>query len=420
MKIKTILILLTLLCVIPFNSASAQDITPYVIDTTRAVNGDVLADVDAWLATSAPLPLPFWVITYVQVRGADTFVSLAAVDIATPTDPWHITDDNIVAWMGSVFIHADHSVELYSDGGQSQASAAHFAMPSFAPGGGSAYSFPWQSGGTLMYGPKGIHDAGGGGVYAAGMSAVDFVGGDDMGSGVASNRVYAVSTGTVDYVCADDTTTLVRTANAATNDYFVYAHLLTNDNLVDDHIFNKGALIGSVKYGSFDDSCGYAEQTDKHYHLHFGFKPANGAFRLENCILQMSTEKWTCGTQTISTGQFLKGGGGVSSGAGNDTGMSVEQPSFWDYVVTGAVSLWDRTVVQAMPTHKAIQYTYVIYSTIKLVVRIARVMIYSNLNLGWFFSIVFLGFGIKVAFGIAEFIVFLFKAWKSLVPIIGA
>jgi hypothetical protein len=391
-----------------------------VVDTTIAVDPGIRSTVDAWLGANAPVPFPYWAITYVEARGADTFVSIVALDIPTPETVWHITDSNDPVWMGSLILHEDGSVELYSDGGASeQANAVKLAMPSLAPGGGSAYAFPWQSGGTLMYGPRGVHDAGGGGAYAAGMYAVDFVGGDDMGSGVASNRVYAVYTGTVDYVCEDDTTTLVRTENTETNDYFIYAHLLTNANLVMDHVFSRGALIGSVKYGTFDDSCGYADQTAKHYHLHFGFKFGSGAFRLENCILSASTEKWTCGTQVISTGQFLKGGGGLS-GAGDDTGMSVDQPSFWDYVVTGAVSLWDRTVVQNMPTHKAIQYTYVIYSTVKLMLRLARVMVYSNLNLGWFFLIIVFGFSIKIAFGIAEFIVFLFKAWKSLVPIIGA
>jgi hypothetical protein len=73
-----------------------------------------------------------------------------------------------------------------------------------------------------------------------------------------------------------------------------------------------------------------------------------------------------------------------------------------------------------MPTHKAIQYTYVIYSTVKLMIKIARVMVYSNINLGYLFAVVVIGMGVKILFGLAEFIVFLFKAWKSLVPIIGA
>lgn len=402
----------------PTNGARAQGETSYVVDTTIPVEAEIRSAVDAWLAVSAPIPLPYWAITYVEQNGFDTFVSLVALDLALPSDPWRMTEGNTVVWMGSVIVHEDDTIEMFSE--NPQANVMKFpAMPKLGPGGGANVRFPWQSGGTMMYGPRGIHAAGGGGSYATGFSAVDFVGGDDMGSGVASPSVYAVDTGTVDYVCADDTTTLVRTANTGTDSYYIYAHLLDNANLVMDHAFTQGSLIGSVKYGTFDDNCGYADQTARHYHLHFGFEPANGSFRMEGCILSMSTKKWTCGTETISTGQFLKGGGGIS-GVGDDGGNSIPQPSFFDYVLTGVVTLWDRAIVQNLPSHSAIQYTYVIYSTAKLVLRMAYVLVYSNVNLFYLMTVVLIGFAVKLLFGLAEFIVFLFKAWKSLVPILGA
>lgn len=417
MKQITLFILLALALSLPSMGVVHAQEAAYVIDTTIPVEPALRSDIDAWLAGNAPIPLPYWAITYVAPKGLDTFVSLTALDLATADEAWHATDSNQAVWMGSVIVHEDGSVEMYATDVGAQASALKLAMPDLT-GGGSAYNFPWSAGGTMMYGPRGVHDAGGGS-YADGMYAVDFVGGDDMGSGVANNNVYAVALGTVDYVCADDTTTLVRTHNAVTDDYFIYAHLLDNVNLAMDHAFSRGALIGATKYGTFDDSCGYADQTAKHYHLHFGFEFGSGYFRLENCILSQTTEKWTCGTQTVSMGQFLKGGGGLGHPA-DDTGMNVDQPSFWDYVVTGAVSLWDKTIIQNMPTHKTMQYTYVIYSTVKLMLKLARVMVYSNLNLGHLFAVMVVAIGIKIAFGIAEFIVFLFKAWKSLVPIIGA
>jgi hypothetical protein len=48
------------------------------------------------------------------------------------------------------------------------------------------------------------------------------------------------------------------------------------------------------------------------------------------------------------------------------------------------------------------------------------VLVHSNVNLGPLITVLIIGLGIKLLFGIAEFIVFLFKAWKSLVPILGA
>lgn len=407
----------------PINGARAQGIVdPYVVDTTIPVDPEIKSAVDAWLAVSAPIPLPYWAITYVEDNGLSYFVSLVALDIAQPTDTWRMTEGNTVVWMGSVIVNADGTIEMLSAGPQANTFKL-IAMPVFnpmyGPGGGVNVRFPWQSGGSMMYGPRGIHAAGGGGSYATGFSAVDFVGGDDMGSGVASPSVYAVDTGAVDYVCADDTTTLIRTENTSTDSYYIYAHLLDNANLEMGHTFTQGSLIGSVKYGSFDDSCGLAEQTARHYHLHFGFEPANGSFRMENCILSMSTKKWTCGTDIISTGQFLRGGGGVA-GVGDDGGNAIAQPSFFDYVLSGVVSLWDQAIVQNLPPHTAIEYTYVIYSTAKLVLRMAYVLVYSNVNLFHLMTIVLAGFAVKALFGLAEFIVFLFKAWKSLVPIIGA
>jgi hypothetical protein len=410
---------LVLVLAIPFSIASAQETTPSIVTTTIPVDADIRAAVDVWLAESAPVALPYWAITYVKVNEADKFVSLAAINIQSPTaTKWHITDENILGWMGSIIVHADNSVELYSDGGYARGGGSKLAMPSLGPGGGSNIRFPWQSGASMMYGPSGVHAAGGGGSYATGFVAVDFLGGDDLGSGVADNHVYAVDAGTVDYVCADNTTTLIRTHNSTTDDYYIYAHILSNASLEENHAFGKGSMIGSLKYGTFDDNCGWATQTAKHYHLHFGFKSSNNAFQMENCILSTSTEKWACGTKTVATGGYLFSTG--SGTTGDDGGVSVTQMSFWDYVLSGAVSMWDQFIIANLPDHNANQFMYVLYNAIAITLKIVRVMVYSNLNLGHFMAALLFGFVIKTILGIAEFIVFLFKAWKSLVPIIGA
>lgn len=400
----------------------ADEDAPQIIKTTKPISADIRAAVEAWIGSEdAPVNVPYWAITYHQARGADTLVSLVALDLITPDQSWRITDDDKVVWMGTVIVdNLFLTVEMYSsDPYDDQASMFKAASPSNAAGGGSYVRFPWVAGMTMMYGPRGVHAAGGGGEYATGFLAVDFVGGDDMGSGVAPPQVYAVTAGEVDYVCSDSTSTLIRTYNSTTNDYFIYAHLLDNANLELEHEFSAGALIGNLKYGSFNDTCGWAEQSSRHYHLHFGFQAASNTMRMENCILNTGTEKWTCGTQTVSTGQFLRGGGGVSSG-GDSGGLSIQQPGFFDYVLTGAITIFDRTVVRAMPSHTSLQYTNVIYTSAKLAIRMAFVLVRSNINLGPLVSVVLLGFGIKAIFSLAEFIVFLFKAWKSLVPVIGA
>lgn len=423
MKKKLTTLLFVMLLMLPVSSAQAQEeqIAPEIVDTTIPVDAELRSTVEAWLGLNAPVDNPYWAITYVEASGMDDFyVSIAALDIASPGDSWRITDDNTVAWMGTVFVRDDGNVELYSAPQETQqTNGGMLASPVFDPGGGSYVRFPWESGGTMMYGPRGVHEAGGGGAYATGFLAVDFVGGDDMGSGVASPRVSAAVSGEVDYVCADDTTTLVRLHNDTVNDYYIYAHLIHNENLTMGHEFGAGSLIGTLKYGSFDDNCGWAEQKDNHYHLHFGFQASGNTMRMEGCILNTDSERWTCGTNTVAPGEYLAGGGGSGgggTGGGDDGGIETDQPSFWDYMVFGAISIWDKVVVQNMPDHTAMQFTQVLTNSVKLGIKLARVMLYSNVNIGPLIAVVIFGFGVKAIFGVAEFFVFLLKALKTLVP----
>ncbi len=418
-----IVIFLALVALLPLEYARAQSITPSVVDTTIPVSETIRADVNAWLAVSAPVAFPYWAITYVGQTDAETgetFVSLVAIDLADPADKtWHIYDDNLIKWMGTVIVHADHSVVVYSDGGygEPQSSVFKMAAPMF-DGGGSNVRFPWESGKTMMYGTRGIHAAGGGGAYAVGFSAVDFLGGTDLGPGVASDKVYAVATGEVDYRCKDDTTTLVRTKSADNNDFYIYAHLLHNETLTVGYTFYQGDYIGSLKYGTFDDGCGWAQQTPAHYHLHFGFKPDDGFFRLENCVLDMSSQEWDCSGKKITTGQFLRHGTNLTTG--DDASSFSNTLSFWDHLLTGGAEMWDRFVIANMPDHTANRFLYALYNGISLAVRIAWVLIYSNVNLGYLAAVIYFGMAVKAVMALAEFIVFLFKTWKSLVPVLGS
>jgi hypothetical protein len=184
------------------------------------------------------------------------------------------------------------------------------------------------------------------------------------------------------------------------------------------HAFSQGSMMGTLVYGTFDDTCGNADQRPNHYHLHFGFEPANNAMRLEGCILSTTTEKWTCGTSTVSAGQFLRGGGG--SGVAGSGGGAIAQPSFWDYLVVGVLGIYDQFIIKNLPNHTAFQFAFVIYSTVKMVLRLAFVLVYSNVNLAPLMTVLVLGMTIKATFAFAEFIVFLLKAWKSLIPVFGA
>jgi len=383
-----------------------------VVDTTVYVSPVIRSAIDAWLAVSPPVALPYYAITYVHQRAnGDTFVSLAALNIAHPTDKWRITD-HTVAWMESAIVRPDYSVILVT---QKPKLKIDFAIPSLAPGGGSDISFPWEYGKKMMYGIEGIHAAGGGGAYAVGFNAVDFLGGSDLGSGVASNKVYAAFPGVVDYVCSDPVTTLVRTADTASGNRFIYAHMLDNANLVEAHAFIKGQMIGTLKSGTFDDECGWADQTNLHYHLHFGFEMANNSYRIQNCILSGTTEDWMCGSDNVSAGEYLLSES-LSCVGCHDGGISVTNPSFWDMVITGFDQLWSTLILANLPPHETMEYTYVILNTVVLVLKIAWVMVYSNVNLGHLAAVLVIALGVKLILGIAELAAFVLKAYKSIFP----
>ncbi len=425
-KILILLLIFTLCFSASFSSAKAQTEAPQIVDTTLPVDASIRSSVEAWLGSNAPAPLQYWAITSVTPKGDGEIVSLVALNIQTPGAEWHFIDTNDVAYMGSVFVDSDLNVFQHSHDPNFDVSlsAMKLAAPALTgAGGGPNVSFPWRAGGTMQYGFKGVHlfgDYGGAGV---GFGAVDFVGGDDMGSGIAPPNVYAVFDGVIDYKCEGTEAVTIRTHDAATNSYYIYGNLINNNGLVEDTEFKKNSLIGNLKYGSYNDACGSSNQSDVHYHLHFGFiplAPASSGFRIENCILNIGTSKWTCGTKTISPGQFLVGGGGVSTGGDDGPGVSIPQPSFFDYLLVGMISVWDKTVISNMPSHTTLKYTYVVYSSAKLALRMARVLVHSNVNLGHLMAIMIWGLGFRFILGVAEFIVFLFKAWKSLVPILGA
>ena len=236
-----------------------------------------------------------------------------------------------------------------------------------------------------MYGPRGVH--GDGDYGTTGMVAVDFVGGDNLGSNIASNTVFAADTGTVDYVCDDGTSVAIRTHNTGTGDYFVYAHLLDNANLAIDTVFSQAEAIGNLKYGSFNDTCGWASQQASNYHLHFMFTPANDAFQIENCVIDVASAEWTCGNTTVTTGGFLYGGGGYGAliddpGSPSNTVAATTARSFWDFVILGLANGVRAILMPILPTHNSpLSLLVPILNGIKTIFKLAYVLIKGNINL---------------------------------------
>jgi hypothetical protein len=385
------------------SGARAQAEPGEIIDTTTPISAELRDQLNTWLEVSPPAPARFYVVTFVQPNGDNTYVSLAAIAGEEPPLTWGLEDGSVV-WIGSVIAHEDGSVSLYTN--HRSAAVPHLSMPSLAPGGGSYVGFPWQAGKQMQYGPRAIHGSGDYGT--SGMYAVDLVSGEDLGTGAAPPTVYASDTGTVDYVCDDADSTAIRTYNATKDDYFIYAHLEDNSGLAIDHVFSRGAPIGRLVYGSFGDpgeGCGYAVQADRHYHLHWMFEPANGSFRAENCILSFSTKKWTCGTQIVGTGQWLTGGGG-SGGFDDPNGeFGPTTPTFFDYIILGVQNIVSSGIVSLLPEHNSPSVMLIsIYNTAKLFLRVSFILLMGNFNVTPFLVML----GVVILFRIAIGVVWIF------------
>lgn len=377
-------------------AARAQDPYPYVIRSTRPISEDLREALDNWLANTPPSSAPYYIVTNTSMQGNVMRVSLVGVTIESPDAPWSFEDGDHTVWLGSVSVSEDWVVTYQPP----VTNAAKVAAPSFANGGGAYLVFPFAGGTSAMYGPRGVHNAGYG---TTGMVAVDLVSGDDMGATAAPPYVMASDAGTIDYVCDDGTSVAVRTHNATTGDYFVYAHMENNANLNEGISFDQGETVGSLVYGSFEDDCGWAEQSSNHYHLHWAIAPAGGQYQVGVCTLGIPSQAWQCGDDAVRVGGFLIGGGGYV-GDGNDggssgaTGTAVTDPTFWDYFLTGALSIIDQGIIKLLPSHQPFQYTYMVFNMVSLTLRLVWVFAASNVSFVWLWRVIILGFYIKAFF----------------------
>jgi hypothetical protein len=381
--------------------AQAQE-PAYIVSTLQPIAEDTRAAVNAWLASTPPFPLTYYAVTYAQPtdNGTAFYICLVALNLTSPDEEWSFTgrtdaDGNFVpsavGWFGTVKVFSDGAVILRSSSTEQASASSKMAAPLLGPGGGTHVTFPWQPAKAVQYGLAGVHPAG----YslADDWRAVDLLSGSDLGSGAANDKVYASTSGTVDYVCDDGTTVAIKTDNG--NDEFIYAHLLDNANLEIDHSFNARALIGSLKHGSFTDSCGTALQTAQHWHLHWGFrKGSNNTFRVEGCFLfaivdnylGSSAGVWQCGTEKIKPRDWLYHYGNIAilEGEVDLTGADgmPTQPRFFTFLLTGLKAVFDAMIGNTLPEHNSAWSAVTpVLNGVKIIFRIVNVLLRGNFNL---------------------------------------
>lgn len=330
--------------------ALAQSAGPRLVSGTVALDEIQQAALLGWISANPPAETDLYAPTYLQNTNGSTYISFVALrpDLPEPY-AWTLTDSPDVLWMGTILIDPAGNVTPFGLAAE-PTTGAKLAAPARLPpggdGGGANIALPWQAGTAMVYGPRGVHGLGD--YSTSGMYAVDWVSGDNLGNNAAPPSVYASASGEVDYVCDDGTSVAVRVTDG--NDSFVYAHLLENDNLINAHEFNKNELLGSLKYGSFSDNCGWAQQASNHYHVHWMFKPRNSYFQAEGWVLNLGSGVWSGpGGAEVRVNQSLVGGGGSYSEDGSinpaDDGLIGEGTQagtgayIWDFLLGGVATI---------------------------------------------------------------------------------
>jgi hypothetical protein len=242
----------------------------------------------------------------------------------------------------------------------------------------SGYWFPWAPGTQMMYNSNGVHDAGFtsfGGVD--GWKAVDFVSDGVTAAGHASNMIYAMASGNIQWICKDNTSEAFRIGD------LIYAHLQISNLVVGDH-FNQGDPIGPLVEGTFSDTCGHSDYAGT-FHLHLGF-PNTGHFAIEAYDLDTSTQDWAHYSDTISPGAYITSD--TNPSGGNPFPIeplpppgAAHQENIWDQVLKVYAYFFGSNVASMLPDHRALNLAMQFGSIVRTTLDLDYDLIFSNFNM---------------------------------------
>lgn len=408
-KNKLFSLLLLLAFLVPAKPAHADGGAEIVLATVQISNEQHAALID-FLNTTPPVAAHQYALTYASTQGTLTYISLVALSDNVLAEDWSLEDAENTLWMGTVTIEAPYNTVQYLNVPELPKTARPSTL---GEGGGPDIAFPWEAGKSVLFGPRGVH--GDGDYGTVGMYAIDAVVNANFGTNIAEAVIYASYDGTIDYVCADDTSTAIRTDDGEGN-VFVYAHIVNNETLDYGTSYTRGEPIGGMVFGTFGDVCGWGNQQDTSAHVHWMFNPLNGYYQAEDCVINVGTDSVTCGSSEIQAGGFIQGGGGSGGyiyieqddGEGgtetvivydtDDLPASTEKDiitraesgdmTFFDYILVGTFSILNNTVLAIFPVHEEpLEYIAVIKTSAIVIFRIAYVLLVSNINVGLFMGV---------------------------------
>jgi hypothetical protein len=270
-------------------------------------------DTVLWLENNRPADTHLYVVMSYAFNRNGEFISLAGLDPSTPPPyAWQLEDGNVI-WTGTVK-RSGGQIENFRPYGETGGITKLARL--VEAGGSTSLYLPWQAGQKMMFGERGVH---GGGFGISGAIGIDWVGGDRF-DGSASNVVYASTSGTVTDTCTDDTSAAVLIESSG-GEKVGYFHLELNTHVEQGDLITRGQPIGTLRYGNFDDTCGWAAQQSYNYHLHWVIVPAEGYYRAEGWVLNVGGVYWERGNERINKRQWLAGGGGTGGAPpGEDDG----------------------------------------------------------------------------------------------------
>jgi hypothetical protein len=156
-----------------------------------------------------------------------------------------------------------------------------------------------------------------------------------------------------------------------------YLHLTPTTNIKQGDTVSAGRQIGALVYGTFTDACGWGQQTDSTYHLHFAFdRPASGYLEIGGCVLAISTGLFSCNGSNIGANGYLTNTGeAIVVATPNSTNDGGNLPSqqvaggehFWDGIVYGLVNLIKTIGESVLPvhvSHNLAEYVDRLYTTL--------------------------------------------------------
>lgn len=262
--------------------------------------------------------------------------------------------------------------------------------------------FPMEAGKKMVYGILGVHDAGWNGIpELEPWLAVDFISRieDDYAGMDAYNHLG--TTIEVMYTCHDVNNVSVvfgfRSLPWVVTPVAIYTHFLPLYSFSKGATFDDGDPMGYLAMGTFGNAgCGYTNQAEDHYHLHYGFPDTlnfdGSSLSWGGYFLDTATQVFTSATDpgdVVAANGILR-----NSDGSNDppVGASVGN-HIWTFLLDGLIELV-RVALVGMPDHKAMNLALTMGGMAAIVLRMTWLIVLTNFNmvipmicLGvWFFA----------------------------------